>query len=96
MSYANPVEASSKLIYASVLNGFYTDAVFNPATNTMTSVSTFPIEASMMSSAIADGMNFAESLTCATQNPAFNCSSNFDCPGRMSQCGQCIQNKCRQ
>jgi hypothetical protein len=41
-------------------------------------------------------MNFAESLTCATQNPAFNCSSNFDCPGRMSQCGQCIQNKCRQ
>jgi hypothetical protein len=94
MSYAVPVEASSKALYATVLNNFYTDSVFNPATNTMTSVSYFPLVPSQMADAQASSNKFTEALVCASQNPAFNCTSNTDCPGLKSSCGHCSQNKC--
>ena len=89
-----PVEASSKALYASVLSGFYTDSVFNPVSNTMTNVSTFPIQTSMIPNAISKSNTFNESLTCASQNPAFNCSTTNDCPGPQSKCAKCSQNKC--
>lgn len=94
MSYAQPIEAASKAIYASVVNGFYTDAVYNPATNTMTSVSYYPIQPAKLTEATAASNKFTESLTCASQNPSFNCSSNNDCPGLKSTCGHCTQSKC--
>jgi hypothetical protein len=94
MSYAMPVEASSKALYASVLSGFYTDSVFNPVSNTMTNVSTFPIQTSMIPNAISKSNTFNESLTCASQNPSFNCSTANDCPGPQSKCAKCSQNKC--
>lgn len=96
MSYAQPVEASNKGLYASVVKGFYSDEVFNPATNTMTVVSYFPIQQSTLTQAVGVGNKFTESLTCASQNPGYNCTTNNDCPGLRTTCGHCKQNKCVQ
>lgn len=95
MSYSLPIEASSKGIYAMVVNDFYTNSAFNPVTNRMTSVSTFPLQTSLLPAAAAMGTSFTESLTCMSQNPAYNCTNSNDCPGPQSSCGRCIQHKCR-
>lgn len=95
MSYSLPIQASSKGLYAMVVNGFYTQSAFNPVTNQMTNVSTFPLQMSLIPAAASRGTTVAESLTCMSQNPAFNCTNNNDCPGPQSSCGRCIQRKCQ-
>ena len=82
MSYAMPVEASSKALYASVLSGFYTDSVFNPVSNTMTNVSTFPIQTSMIPNAISKSNTFNESLTCASQTRPLTAAPPMTAPDR--------------
>ncbi len=94
MSYALPVEASNKALYATVVSNFYTDSVYNPSTGTMTNVSYYPLQPSMVVEASAKGNKFTESLTCLSQNSAYNCTDNRDCPGPQSSCGMCRKNKC--
>lgn len=94
MSYAMPSEATNKALYASVVNGFYTDSVYNPVSNTMTNVSYFPLVPSAVVEANNNANSKAESLTCASMNPAYKCSGPNDCPGPQSKCAMCRQNRC--
>ena len=94
MSYSKP--SSAKALYASVVEGFYSETVYNPAKNMLTTTSTFPIQASLLPGAIASSTGVTESLTCADQNPAYRCVSKMDCPGPHSSCGNCVNHQCRK
>jgi hypothetical protein len=94
MSYAMPIEATNKALYATVVNGFYTDSVYNPVSNTMTNVSYFPLVPSAVVEASNTANTLSESLTCASKNPAYKCMGPNDCPGPKSKCALCRENRC--
>jgi hypothetical protein len=96
MSYSTSIQTPAKAYYAAVVDGFYTQTVFNPAKNQLVSVSNFPIQASLLAGAEASGMAVTETLTCASQNPAYRCVSPMDCPGPNSSCGRCVNHQCQK
>lgn len=96
MSYSSANEASPKSYYKAVLDGFYTETVFNPVKNEMISTSYLPIQSNLMPAAISASTGMTESLTCADQNPDYRCVTNMDCPGSNSNCGRCLNHQCRK
>lgn len=94
MSYAK--QFSPKALYASVVEGYYSETVYNPVKNMLTTTSRFPIEPSLLPGAISSSTGVTESLTCADQNPAYRCVSNMDCPGPHSNCGRCLNHQCQK